>query len=53
MADDLNARDRFHVLVVRYFDGDLDGAEMAELNALLRADPECRWQFTEYATGAA
>jgi ferric-dicitrate binding protein FerR (iron transport regulator) len=43
-------RERFLVLVVRYFDGDLDDADTAELNALLRADPECRRLFAEYGT---
>ncbi|MBA4067043.1 MAG: hypothetical protein C0501_25710 [Isosphaera sp.] len=42
--------ERFLVLVVRYFDGDLDKTETAELNALLRADPECRRLFAEYGT---
>jgi ferric-dicitrate binding protein FerR (iron transport regulator) len=43
-------RDRFLVLVVRYFDGDLDPGEVAELNARLLADPECRRAFAEYGT---
>jgi ferric-dicitrate binding protein FerR (iron transport regulator) len=43
-------RERFLVLVARYFDGALGETEIAELNALLRADPECRRLFAEYAT---
>jgi ferric-dicitrate binding protein FerR (iron transport regulator) len=57
MADHLNPTppdddrsERFVVLVARYFDGNLDEAEMTELNALLRADPECRRLFAEYCT---
>src|SRR5688500_12888736 len=38
------------ILVVRYFDGDLDEAETVELNALLRGDPECRRLFAGYST---
>jgi ferric-dicitrate binding protein FerR (iron transport regulator) len=47
---DDDPHERFLVLVARYFDGDLDEVETAELNALLRADPECRRLFAEYAT---
>lgn len=45
-----DARDRFLVLVVRYFDDGLSEPEVSELNALLRADPECRRLFAEYST---
>ena len=45
-------REQFLVLVVQYFDGDLDAAETAELNAILRDDPACRRLFAEYATRA-
>ena len=37
--------DRFYDLVLRYFDGDLDAAELDELNELLRSDGRLRDAF--------
>ena len=54
-ADDKNGSndgttDVFLVLVLRYFDGDLDAAELKELNELLRSDETCRRRFLEFCT---
>ncbi|MDH3582718.1 MAG: LamG domain-containing protein [Phycisphaerae bacterium] len=40
--------DRLIYLALRYFDGDLDDAELAELNHRLREDPEQRQRFVRY-----
>ena len=37
--------DSFYHLVLRYFDGDLDAAELDELNELLRSDGQLREAF--------
>ena len=37
--------DSFYDLVLRYFDGDLDAAELDELNELLRSDGRLRDAF--------
>jgi ferric-dicitrate binding protein FerR (iron transport regulator) len=48
-----NPVDRFAMLVARYFDGDLDSAETAELNAYLRSDADRRREFADYGTQVA
>jgi ferric-dicitrate binding protein FerR (iron transport regulator) len=48
--DSDQAADDFLASVLRYFDGDLNDAEVAELNQLLRGDPTSRRWFVEYCT---
>jgi ferric-dicitrate binding protein FerR (iron transport regulator) len=43
-------QDRFLELVLRYFDGDLNEAELVELNDLLRSHPENRREFVDHCT---
>ena len=55
MADDPTtpedkSADEFLLLVLRYFDGDLNAAELAELNGRLRTDESCRQRFMEFCT---
>jgi ferric-dicitrate binding protein FerR (iron transport regulator) len=42
--------DEFLLLVLRYFDGDLNAAELTELNERLRTDDSCRQRFMEFCT---
>jgi ferric-dicitrate binding protein FerR (iron transport regulator) len=42
--------DQFLLLVLRYFDGDLNAAELTELSERLRTDESCRQRFMEFCT---
>ena len=44
--------ERFYDLVLRYFDGDLEPAELDELNGLLRSDDQLRDAFTAFCVRA-
>ena len=47
--EDLSA-DVFLLLVLRYFDGDVNATELTQLNERLRTDDSCRQRFMEFCT---